>query len=72
MERFDPDEENRRIDELVEMIDRLMAGGDGHINVSADELAEGLKVQTCRSSDCGTGKSACCQPTEDAIDRDED
>lgn len=68
------DNDDGKVNELVEMIDRLMAGGDGHVTINADEFAEGLNVKTYRTSDCGTGgKSACCQPTEDdAIDNDED
>jgi hypothetical protein len=66
-------DENGEVDELVEMIDRLIENGDGHLTIEVDETAEGLNVKTYRTSDCGTdGKpSACCQPTED-IDNDED
>lgn len=67
-------DDDGKVNELVEMIDRLMAEGDGHITISADELAEGMNVKTYRTSDCGADgtKGACCQPTEDAIDNDED
>lgn len=58
------DEDNGQLDELVEMIDRLMESGDGHLTINVDESAEGIKVKTCRSNDCGTSKGACCQPNE--------
>ena len=66
------DEDDGKLNELVEMIDKLIASGDGHLNVSIDENEEGITVQRFSSSDCGTGKSACCQPTEKAIDDKED
>ncbi len=67
-------EDEQRVDELVAMIDQLMAQGDGHVNINAEELLEnggegGLNVMTYRSSDCGTG--ACCQPNEAAPDEDD-
>lgn len=58
------DDENGELDELVEMIDKLMESGDGHLTIDVDELQEGMKVKTYRSNDCGTSKGACCQPTE--------
>ncbi len=64
------DDENGELDELVDLIDRLMDGGDGHISITSDELAEGVKIDTYRSNDCGTSKGACCQPTEQLEDED--
>ena len=54
------DEDEAQVNELVDVIDRLMMGGQGHLTID--------------TSDCGgDGKTACCQPTEeDAVDRDED
>lgn len=63
------------VNQLVEMIDKLMTEGDGHLSIEVDENADGgLHVKTYRTSDCGTdGKSACCQPTEeDAVDNKDD
>lgn len=57
--------------ELADIIDQLMAQGSGHVNIAA-EGSDGLKIDTVRSTDCGTAKGACCQPTENAIDDDED
>lgn len=57
--------ESERVDELVELIDRLMQQGDGRVTVTADEQAQGLRVSTFTSTDCaGTVKGACCQPNE--------
>ena len=59
-------------DELADLIDQLMSEGSGHVNIVTNEGDDGLKVNTVKSTDiCGT-KGACCQPTEDAIDADED
>lgn len=49
--------------ELADLIDKLMAEGSGHVNISSDESDGGLKVDTVNSTDCGT-KGACMQPTE--------
>lgn len=64
------DDDNGELDELVDIIDRLMEQGDGHISINVDESAEGFNVKTFRSNDCGT-KGACCQPNEKIDDDDE-
>ncbi len=48
------------------MIDRLMEQGGGRVSVTADETAQGIKVDTFISTDCGAdgAKGACCQPNE--------
>ncbi|MGN0622597.1 MAG: hypothetical protein ACI4JA_01455 [Oscillospiraceae bacterium] len=61
------DDDNGELDELVDIIDRLMEQGDGHISINVDESEEGIRVQTFRSNDCGT-KGACCQPNEKTED----
>ena len=62
--------ENRRPEELAELIDKLFSQGSGHINVTYDDNGDGLKVNTVKSTDiCGV-KGACCQPTEDAVDNE--
>lgn len=59
-------------EELAALIDKLISEGSGHVNIVTQEGGEGLKVDTVKSTDvCGV-KGACCQPTEDAIDADED
>ena len=57
--------------ELADLIDQLMSQGSGHVNIVSDNGSE-LKVETVKSNDiCGT-KGACCQPTENAIDEDDE
>lgn len=58
-------------EELAELIDQLMSQGTGHINIFPEENSGGLKVETVNSTDCGV-KGACCQPTEDAVDEDDE
>ena len=57
-------------EELADLIDQLMAQGSGHVNIAAGE--SGVRVDTVKSNDCGTSKGACCQPTENAIDEDDE
>ena len=60
------DEDEAQVNELVDVIDRLMMGGQGHLTIDIDETEEGLNVKTYSTSDCGgDGKTACCQPTEE-------
>ena len=59
-------------EELADFIDKLMAEGSGHVNIETSEDGDGLKVDTVNSTDCGTGKGACMQPTELDIDPDEE
>ena len=57
-------------EELDDLIDRLMSQGSGHVNIVGNGTE--LKVDTVKSTDmCGT-KGACCQPTENAIDEEEE
>ena len=58
-------------EELVELLDKLMSEGSGHVNIFSAENGGGMNVETVNSTDCGI-KGACCQPTEDAVDEDED
>ena len=59
-------------EELADLIDRLMSQGSGHVNIISGENGTELKVDTVKSTDmCGT-KGACCQPTENAIDEEEE
>lgn len=59
--------ENDKINELVDMLDKLVSDGSGHINVDAEAMLGGsgseMTVSTGRSLDCGTGNMACCVPT---------
>jgi hypothetical protein len=58
-------------EELADLIDQLMAGGTGHVNILPSQNGEELRVETVNSTDCGV-KGACCQPTEDAVDENDD
>ena len=58
-------------EELADLIDQLMEGGTGHVNIIPTDNGEGLTVETVNSTDCGV-KGACCQPTEEAVDETED
>ena len=58
-------------EELADFIDKLMAEGSGHVNIASGD-GDDLHVQTVNSTDCGTGKGACMQPTELDIDPDEE
>ncbi|MBQ9894888.1 MAG: hypothetical protein IJM38_05810 [Ruminococcus sp.] len=58
-------------EELADLIDQLMAGGSGHVNIIPQKDGNGVKVETVNSTDCGI-KGACCQPTEDAVDEDDE
>lgn len=61
---FEP-ETRQQEDDIVAMIERLMASGTGHVTVTPEDLENGgLKVDTYRSMDCSKGNMACCQPTE--------
>ncbi len=57
--------EHDKSDELVDMIEKLMESGSGHLTISEDDLmGDGMNVKTFRSMDCSKGNMACCQPTE--------
>lgn len=58
--------------ELADLIDSLMAGGSGHVNIIADNCSGNVTVDIVNSTDLCGNKGACCQPTEDAIDSEED
>ncbi len=57
-------ENKEKIDDLVDMIDNLMAGGQGHVNVFCNAEDGEVTAEAVVSQDCGcNGKSACAQPT---------
>ncbi|MBQ8826105.1 MAG: hypothetical protein IJ007_03310 [Oscillospiraceae bacterium] len=57
--------EDKRINDLVDMLDRLVSDGSGHINVDGSMFENGgeAEVNTSVSIDCGTHSMACCVPT---------
>lgn len=56
--------------ELAELIDSLMAEGSGHINVIVNDEKD-MTLNVINSQEY-CGKGACCQPTEDAIDNEQE
>lgn len=59
------EKEQQQTDDIVDMIESLMASGTGHLTITPDALENGgIKVDTYRSMDCSKGNMACCQPTE--------
>ncbi len=56
-------------DELIAMLDKMVADGVGHINIVTEEgSAEQISVSTVNSTECSCMKGACCQPTEQLED----
>jgi hypothetical protein len=56
-------DENGEPEDLVSVIDKLMADGSGRLTVNFDELEKGITFTTTNSTDCGA-LGACAQPTE--------
>ena len=54
--------EQKEVDELVDLLDRLMEQGSGHVNLTAGE-GEGISSETQNPSACQTGNCACREPT---------
>lgn len=64
------DENQQEVDRLVELLDRLMENGSGHVNFTAVE-GEGVSCQTLNTSACQGGNCACREPTlHQGIDED--
>lgn len=59
-------------EELAVLIDRLMAQGSGHVNITSDADSDRVRIDVVNSTDFCGNKGACCQPTEDVIDEDEE
>ena len=53
------DEDEAQVNELVDVIDRLMMGGQGHLTIDIDETEEGLNVKTYSTSYCGGSLNRC-------------
>lgn len=62
-----PNDPEREIDELVAMLDGLIASGTQHINL---EIGDETRVQTVNSRDCGR-LGACAQPNFDPDEEQE-
>lgn len=57
-------------EELAQLIDSLMSNGSGHINVVVNDETD-MTVNVINSAEY-CGKGACCQPTETAIDNEQE
>ncbi len=56
--------DDKKVEELVKMLDSGMATGVGHINVDTDLTGEETaKVQTMGCTDCSRTPLACSVPT---------
>ncbi len=56
-------------DELVEMLDKMMSEGTGHVNIVANDESSNIEISTVKSNDCSKN-TACMQPNEKAPDED--
>ncbi len=73
--------EDKKIDELVKMIDSFMENNGGHMNITVNaegdidteaELLDEVSITTMRSLDCAAGDLACNVPTlTEGLDIDE-
>ncbi len=58
-------EKKQQEDDILEMIENLMASGTGHLTITPEDMENGgIRVDTYKSMDCSKGNMACCQPTE--------
>ena len=56
--------DNKKIDDLIQMLDSGMAMGVGHVNVDTDDQStEAKTVQTMGCTDCSPTPLACSVPT---------
>jgi len=56
----------KKVDEIVSMIDQFMAGSGGHLNISvadADNTSLQKTTQTTNTLECAAGNLACNVPT---------
>lgn len=57
---------NGEPEDLVSVIDKLLADGSGRLTVDLADIESGIAFTTSPTSDCKDGKKgACAQPTED-------
>lgn len=67
-----PEIDKNRVDELVDAIDRFMAGGGGHMNVRTETDGDEMSIHTTNTSVCSFGNMACQTPTlHEGLDREE-
>lgn len=56
---------NGEPEDLVSVIDKLLADGSGRLTVDLADIENGITFTTSPSSDCCGKQGACAQPTED-------
>ncbi len=55
--------DDKKIDEIVELLDEMFKKGTGRVSIKVDDEAGEVRVQTVKSTDCSKN-GACAQPTE--------
>jgi len=57
-------DDNKKVDELVDMLDSFMNNGGGHMNVAVNDInSDTTTVQTMNSNECAGQNMACKVPT---------
>ncbi len=64
--------EKEKIDDLVAMLDNLMEGGQGHVNVFCDGVDGDVVAEATVSKDCGCGNKTACQIPTMFFDEEQD
>ncbi len=59
------EENQKKIEDIVAMLDRFMEGGGGHMNITKDTTVESTEktITTMGCLDCAAGDMACSVPT---------
>lgn len=55
--------DDKRIDDIIAMLDGSVQRGDGHINVKVDESQDSSQEITRGCADCSANPTACSVPT---------
>lgn len=58
--------DQKRIEDIIAMLDGCVQGGVGHINLEVNTAQDGednMKIETFTSNDCSKGDLACAVPT---------
>lgn len=63
--------EDKRIEDIIAMLDNSVKKGDGHINVTVDDTKESSKKMVRGCADNSANPTACSVPTMELPDDDE-
>lgn len=58
--------DQKRINDIIAMLDGAVTNGVGHINLEINPDTDGsdcMKIETYKSNDCSKGNQACAVPT---------